>query len=310
MKQFICAVRPLSPIYLLPFFVSCTTLREKPELTTPIPVPQIVEPAAGSNVFCLDVHRDYLAVYPGGSEIRPDAFKEDRNPEKNNFEEYLAGFKEGDQCHILIRPGGSVYAAAVQKMISSNYQFDMFKELVSSTYKWEKLPDVRPKRIFRNLDPLYIEINQQGGIFYIPTKVINELVEKEIKKITERGSENKTDLMNQIYQTKLKFENYRIDLTYFLTGMLALFPMENVKGYDVEKYNSAKKGDWLNELLTEADGTAYQVACIVRSTDEAVSSFHKLKAIVENKGIPVSFEMIANFEPIKFGLGGQSLSPQ
>lgn len=158
-------------------------------------------------------------------------------------------------------------------------------------------------------EPVYMEINERGEIFLVPTDEINKLVEKTIKELTEESGADRTALLSAISRKKLVHKKYRVELTYFLTGMLALFPEVDAQGF-VFGDNLQDANSWYSQQLSAINRETHMVAFIVRSDDRSYDAFKKARALAWLQDVKVAYEVMDNNEPLKFGLGGESMRIQ
>ena len=159
------------------------------------------------------------------------------------------------------------------------------------------------------LAPIYIEINEAGELFLVEREAIQKLVDKTLKDIGTKHKDDKMNLMLALSQEKLSYGKYRIELGYYLTGILALFPQKDAQGFKFGD-NLEDENNWYAQQLSGIDNQTQMIAFIVRSDDRSYAAFKKARALAWLQEIKVAYEVMDNVEPLKFGLGGETMQIQ
>jgi hypothetical protein len=109
----------------------------------------------------------------------------------------------------------------------------------------------------------------------------------------------------------VRTENFKVDMNYAMMNNLVITPTGASQGFDIgEKTSAFGTADWFNDLLDGLNKETHMVVFIVRSADESYRAFKKARAIAWLQSADVAYEVIDNREPLKFGFGGITPSPQ
>ena len=160
-----------------------------------------------------------------------------------------------------------------------------------------------------NKEPVYIEVNRDGALFYVRVRELSKMAEAKLAELSkEFEGKDQIQLMNAINQADVGDNFYNIELMNTLTGQLALVPKEGVDGLAVtgDLDSKDKSSSWYQRLIVggELDPERQMLAFLVRSTDPSYTSFKRARALAWIQGIEVAYEVIDTNEMIKFGLGG------
>ena len=159
--------------------------------------------------------------------------------------------------------------------------------------------------------PVYVEVNSKGEFFLVPVAEMNVLAETKLKELTEEAAGDSVKLLGLLGQSEARGEHYRVDLNYILMGLLVLLPNPDAEGFSLgEEVMASSTGNWLTGIFDDIDPENQMVSFVVRANNASYGAFKRARALAWERGLIVAYEVIDNREPIKFGLGGESLSPQ
>ena len=159
--------------------------------------------------------------------------------------------------------------------------------------------------------PVYVEVNPQGELFLVPVAEMNVLAETKLKELTEQAAGEPEKLLGLLGQSQAQGEDYRVDLNYILMGLLVLLPNPDAEGFSFgEEVMASSTGNWLTNLFDDIDPDNQIVSFVVRANNISYVAFKRARALAWERGLEVSYEVIDNREPIKFGLGGETLPVQ
>ncbi len=149
--------------------------------------------------------------------------------------------------------------------------------------------------------PIYLEC-RNGGLFAVPLAELRDKAEAEVKRIAAEARGDPAAMLNMLSEARLQGENYAVDLTYALVGQFALVPVAGAKGYVIQSAAQETAATWFGRILTAMDREKEMLTFLVR--DDSFDVFKRARGLAWAHKIEVSYELLDQSEPIKFGLGG------
>lgn len=154
-----------------------------------------------------------------------------------------------------------------------------------------------------NKTPLYLEC-RGDRLFLVPVMDLRKKAEETIKRIAAEAQGDVVTVLSRLAEERPRVENYEADLTYALAGQIALVPAEGAKGYALTDVAHETAMDWLGRILVGLDKEKEMLTFLVR--DDSFDVFKKARGLAWARKVEVSYELLDQGEPIKFGLGGTS----
>lgn len=151
--------------------------------------------------------------------------------------------------------------------------------------------------------PLYLEC-RGDRLFLVPVMDLRKKAEETIKRIAAEAQGDVVAVLSRLTEERPRVENYEADLTYALAGQIALVLAEGAKGYALADVARETEADWFGRILVGLDKEKEMLTFLVR--DDSFDVFKKARGLAWARKVEVSYELLDQGEPIKFGLGGTS----
>jgi len=155
--------------------------------------------------------------------------------------------------------------------------------------------------------PIYIEC-RNNELFLVPVKDLQVKAQQALKEISEKAKGDTGRFLEMISTADVEGENYRVDLTYALTGQWAIIPKEDTHGYTISDIQKEKPSDWYGRILTGMDKDKEMLSFLVR--DDSYEVFKAARALAWQQKVEVAYELLDVEDEIKFGLGGSRMLAQ
>lgn len=151
-------------------------------------------------------------------------------------------------------------------------------------------------------NPIFLEA-RNNELFRVPYADLVERANNALQEIAEKAQGNPEEMLRLISATKVETDIYTIDLTYALTGQIAVIPLQGSQGYRIEDPAQERPSDWFGQIVSNLDPEEEMLTFLVR--DDSFEVFKFARHLAWGKKIPVSYELLAQDEPITFGLQGR-----
>lgn len=152
-----------------------------------------------------------------------------------------------------------------------------------------------------NKKPIYLEC-RKDELFLVPVDALRAKAEEELNRLKEEAKKDPLSAIARMSNLKLKFENYEMDLNYAMKGQLVLSPIPESRGYALVDVAKELPDGWFGRLLLRLDKQNEMLAFLVR--DDSYDVFKRARGLAWAHKVEVSYELLDEKEPLRFGLGG------
>jgi hypothetical protein len=145
-------------------------------------------------------------------------------------------------------------------------------------------------------------------LFHISLDEIKKAFDTKTEELRERVAGDENEFLKLAGQSFLELGGQRLDYTYALMGKYVLMPLENVEGYQFERYLRETDAMWYGSRLAQIDPETQFLCFFVRP--DSFKIFQQARALAWLRGISVSVELQEEKNPIMIGPGGDRLYAQ
>lgn len=182
----------------------------------------------------------------------------------------------------------------------------LFMATIITVFEATKIPELSmtPKTVPTTKAPLFFEC-RTNQVYYVDKESLDEQIKKLLSTLNPTVKGDISAFLRVVSSQDIGNEFYKVVPTYLLTAVVALEPRPGVTGYDLTAIEDTK-GKY-QALLETLDKEKYYLVFLVR--DDSFPVFRRARVIADKIGFDVGWELLGAGEPIKFGSGGQQVSP-
>jgi len=146
--------------------------------------------------------------------------------------------------------------------------------------------------------PLYLEC-RAGHVYEVPLEDLYQAAVDEVADIERRCRGKVREMARELEAASLTRGEYTVDLSYALLSQLVVRPRERSRGKPLDE-----TPDWLKRKLTELKDDGHSLTVLAR--DDSFRALLQVKSLAAEIGIPVSYLLLDEHEPIKMDITGKA----
>lgn len=184
----------------------------------------------------------------------------------------------------------------------------MFFAMLITVQEAVKIPVYRPTpRVFSTKKlPVFFEV-RGNEVFYVDKDGLDTKVTELMAQLNPgvRGGDI-AGFSKALQGREIGNAYYTVNPKYLLVGVMALDARPGVKGEGIEALEKPN-GMFQSTLNSKLDKNNQYVVFLVR--EDSFTAFRKARLVTDNLNFDSGFEMLGELEPVKFGQGGNPISP-
>jgi hypothetical protein len=149
--------------------------------------------------------------------------------------------------------------------------------------------------------PIYIEA-RNNQLFAVPLaearRAVNEKHLEVLKARRADSANSMVDMMEAVGAVDVTIGNYKVDFTRYLSGQIALMPIEGVDGYSFTNAEVEVDSGWFGRILNEMDVENERINFLVR--DDSFDIFKLARFLAWTKKAKVTYSLIPRNDPLIF----------
>jgi hypothetical protein len=257
----------------------------------------------------LDCRADCVVVYPGKTRVTWDELQRPGNLVEQMLDKIQVR-NEAEFVLVMVRPQSVKFYRVVRGLISKRPAVDSSYDAIDADFEvnWDEskkalviaegapeVPKAAPRGVSSNKPPVFFEC-RGNEVFIVGMEALAAQTTKVLSGVdpSSRGD------VSQFLEAGRTVSNeyYTANLSYLMTGMLALEPRPGVPG---ELPNSSK----LQAAFEQAALNKQSISFLVK--DDGFQVFRAVRALAEKRGLQTGWELLGVDEPIKFASGGKGI---
>lgn len=155
--------------------------------------------------------------------------------------------------------------------------------------------------------PIFIEA-RNNQLFRLPVSELRQEAASALERIAREAGGDTEKMLTLMQELSPRTDNYEVDMTYSLTGQLAISPLKGPTGYELKDFEKETASDWFGSIVDQMDKEEEMLTFLVR--DDSFQVFKIARALAWLEEVEVSYALLSVNQPIKFGLLGERIMAQ